>query len=36
VGSNHHTNIVDPHFKRLGIGAVQGSDALYLTMVFCR
>ena len=33
---NHHTNIVDPHFKRVGIGAVQGSDALYLTMVFCR
>ena len=33
---NHHTNIVDPNFKWVGIGAVQGSDALYLTMVFCR
>ena len=33
---NHRTNIVDPNFKRVGIGAVQGSDALYLTMVFCR
>ena len=33
---NHHTNIVDPNFKRVGIGAFQGSDALYLTMVFCR
>lgn len=33
---NHHTNIVDPNFKRVGIGAVQGSDGLYLTVVFCR
>jgi len=36
VPINHHTNIVDPAFKRVGIGAVQGPDALYLTMVFCR
>jgi uncharacterized protein YkwD len=36
VPINHHTNIVDPSFKRVGIGAVQGPDALYLTMVFCR
>jgi uncharacterized protein YkwD len=33
---NHRTNIMDPNFKRVGIGAVQGSDALYMTMVFCR
>ena len=33
---NHHTNIVDPNFRRVGIGAVQGPDALYMTMVFCR
>ncbi|HEY8656027.1 MAG TPA: CAP domain-containing protein, partial [Candidatus Limnocylindria bacterium] len=33
---NHRTNIVDPSFRRVGIGAVQGPDALYLTMVFCR
>lgn len=36
VPINHRTNIVDPSFKRVGIGAVQGPDALYLTMVFCR
>lgn len=36
VPINHHTNIVDPNFRRVGIGAVQGPDALYLTMVFCR
>ena len=36
VPINHRTNIVDPAFKRVGIGAVQGPDALYLTMVFCR
>ena len=36
VPINHRTNIVDPAFTRVGIGAVQGSDALYLTMVFCR
>jgi len=33
---NHRTNIMDPSFRRVGIGAVRGSDALYLTMVFCR
>jgi uncharacterized protein YkwD len=33
---NHRTNIMDPAFRRVGIGAVQGNDALYLTMVFCR
>ena len=33
---NHRTNIMDPTFRRVGIGAVQGSDALYMTMVFCR
>lgn len=33
---NHRTNIMDPLFRRVGIGAVQGSDALYMTMVFCR
>jgi uncharacterized protein YkwD len=33
---NHRTNIMDPSFKRVGIGAVQGPDALYMTMVFCR
>jgi uncharacterized protein YkwD len=33
---NHRTNIMDPAFRRVGIGAVQGSDALYMTMVFCR
>ena len=36
VPINHRTNIVDPNFRRVGIGAVQGPDALYLTMVFCR
>jgi uncharacterized protein YkwD len=36
VPINHRTNIMDPSFKRVGIGAVQGSDALYMTMVFCR
>lgn len=33
---NHRTNIMDPNFRRIGIGAVQGPDALYMTMVFCR
>jgi len=33
---NHRTNIMDPAFRRVGIGAVQGRDAMYLTMVFCR
>ena len=33
---NHRTNIMDPNFRRVGIGAVQGADALYMTMVFCR
>lgn len=33
---NHRTNIMDPNFARVGIGAVQGPDALYMTMVFCR
>jgi len=33
---NHRTNIMDPNFRRAGIGAVQGPDALYITVVFCR
>ena len=33
---NHRTNIMDPNFVRVGVGAVQGRDALYMTMVFCR
>jgi len=33
---NHRTNIMDPSFRRIGIGAVIGRDALYMTMVFCR
>ena len=33
---NHRTNIMDPNFTRVGIGAVQGRDAMYLTVVFCR
>ena len=36
VPINHRTNIMDPNFRRVGIGAVQGRDALYMTMVFCR
>jgi len=36
VPINHRTNIMDPSFRRIGIGAVQGRDALYMTMVFCR
>jgi uncharacterized protein YkwD len=33
---NHRTNIMDPSFRRAGIGAVQGPDAVYVTVVFCR
>jgi uncharacterized protein YkwD len=33
---NHRTNIMDPAFRRVGIGAVIGADAMYMTMVFCR
>jgi len=33
---NHRTNIMDPNFRRAGIGAVQGPDAIYATIVFCR
>jgi uncharacterized protein YkwD len=36
VPINHRTNIMDPNFRRAGIGAVQGPDAIYLTVVFCR
>jgi uncharacterized protein YkwD len=33
---NHRTNIMDPNFRRAGIGAVLGPDALYITVAFCR
>ncbi len=33
---NHRTNIMDVTFSRVGIGAVLGADAMYITMVFCR
>jgi len=33
---NHRTNIMDLNFRRAGIGAVQGPDAVYITIVFCR
>ncbi len=33
---NHRTNIMDPAFRRVGVGAARGPDALYMTMVFCR
>lgn len=33
---NHRTNIMDPNFRRAGIGAVQGPDAVYITVAFCR
>jgi len=33
---NHRTNIMDPNFRRAGIGAVQGPDAIYVTVAFCR
>lgn len=33
---NHRTNIMDANFRRVGIGAVIGPDAMYLTVVFCR
>jgi uncharacterized protein YkwD len=36
VPINHRTNIMDPAFRRIGIGAVIGPDAIYMTMVFCR
>lgn len=36
VPINHRTNIMDPNFRRAGIGAVQGPDAVYVTVVFCR
>lgn len=36
VPINHRTNIMDPNFRRAGIGAVLGPDALYITIAFCR
>ena len=33
---NHRTNIMDAAFRRVGVGAVNGPDAMYMTMVFCR
>ncbi len=33
---NHRTNIMDPTFRRAGIGAAPGPDAAYVTIVFCR
>jgi uncharacterized protein YkwD len=33
---NHRTNIMDPAFRRVGVGAVNAPDAIYMTMVFCR
>jgi uncharacterized protein YkwD len=36
VPINHRTNIMDPAFRRVGVGAVNGPDAMYMTMVFCR
>jgi uncharacterized protein YkwD len=33
---NHRTNIMDPAFRRVGVGAVIGPDGMYMTMVFCR
>ena len=33
---NHRTNIMDALFRRVGIGAIDGPDAMYMTMVFCR
>jgi uncharacterized protein YkwD len=33
---NHRTNIMDPYFRRAGIGAVQGADAIFITVIFCR
>jgi uncharacterized protein YkwD len=33
---NHRTNIMDPNFRRVGVGAVVGADAMYVTVVFCR
>jgi uncharacterized protein YkwD len=36
VPINHRTNIMDANFRRAGIGAVQGPDAIYITVAFCR
>jgi len=36
IPTNHRTNIMDPAFRRIGVGAVIGPDAMYMTMVFCR
>jgi len=36
VPINHRTNVMDPAFRRVGVGAVNGPDAMYMTMVFCR
>jgi uncharacterized protein YkwD len=36
VPINHRTNIMDPNFRRIGVGAVIGPDSMYMTMVFCR
>ena len=33
---NHRTNIMDPSFRRVGVGAAIGRDAMYITIVFCR
>ena len=33
---NHRTNIMNASFTRIGIGAIVGRDAMYLTTVFCR
>jgi uncharacterized protein YkwD len=33
---NHRTNIMGAPFRRVGIGAVIGPDAMYMTIVFCR
>jgi uncharacterized protein YkwD len=33
---NHRTNIMGAPFRRVGIGAVVGPDAMYMTIVFCR
>ena len=33
---NHRTNIMDANFRRAGIGAVQGPDAIYISVAFCR
>ena len=33
---NHRTNIMDPSFRRVGVGSILGPDAMYMTIVFCR